>query len=256
MRKYFILFKQVFSQFSSYRLHVIANIGQNFILPVITILALSQASSISGVQVSSMVNYYLLILLFLPILNVNTQDYMSNLTFTGEINNFLMKPISLYKWLITKELSEKLVSFVVFFPIAAILLAVFLGRNDASLDLIVLIRVLCVTMFCFVLSFNLAFFVGIFSFWIDEFWTVSNIKSVAVLLLGGVALPYSLFPQEVYQVLQFTFFPYLVSWPVKVLGSGIQLFEIGVAFSWLVFSFICINAFLRKAINKYSFTAN
>ncbi len=256
MRKYNILFQQVFSQFISYRLHVISLILYNFIAPTITILALSQAQSISGVALPGIVNYYLILLLFLPILNVNVQDYISQLTTSGEINNFLMKPISLYKWILVKEISEKTVSMIFFIPAAIVLLWIFLDRTSLVFSPLLISQLIFSVVMCFILSFNFAFFIGIFSFWIDEFWTISNVKNVLVLLLGGIALPYVLFPLQINQILELTFFPYLVSWPTRVLTTGLQINEVVIAIVWLIISAISIHLFFGRAIKKYSFTAN
>jgi ABC-2 type transport system permease protein len=175
---------------------------------------------------------------------------MSNLTFSGEINNFLMKPIGLYKWLLVKEVSEKFVSLVLFVPVGIILFSTFLTHSIPSSP-----NEILQLLFVLSLSFTLSFLVGILSFWIDEFWTISNIKSAIIALLGGVALPYVFFPAWVTDILHFTFFPYIVSWPARVLNAGLRLEEIMIAIVWIVITFIAIKLSLQISINKYSLNA-
>lgn len=251
--KYWILFSQTLSQFSTYRLRVLSSIAYNFVTPLIVALALSQARSVGGISVSSLWSYYLVVLLMLPFLNSQVQNELDTLTFSGEINNFLMKPMNLYLWLFVKEIAEKSISLILFLPIVVIILSI---KGTPLVGPVDWLAVAVSSVICLTLSYNFSFLMGLLCFWFDEFWTISNIKTVLVLLLGGIALPYSFFPDSIKGFLKLSIFPYLVNWPARIMNNGLQENEMVIAIFWLVFTTILIRLLWGLSVNKYSFTAS
>ncbi len=109
-----------------------------------------------------------------------------------------------------------------------------------------------VTLIAFFLSFNFGYILGLFSFWIEEAWILRNTRDVLVTLLGGVALPYFLFPKKLTEILVYTPFPYMVSWPTRVFRDGIKSSEVFIGAAWLVMSFIFIRFLWKRVLVRYS----
>jgi len=104
----------------------------------------------------------------------------------------------------------------------------------------------------FLIAFSFSFSLGLLTFWVEEVWGIQNVKEVAIVLLGGVALPYYFFPLALQKFLTFTPFPYMINWPLRKGFSGSLTFEFIMALSWLLI-FTLISIFLwKRGIKKYS----
>ena len=249
MKKYLLVFQQTFSQYVTYRLQIILKVVQSFLPPMIIVTALSMTSATGTIAVNQLLPYYILIALIYPLTISTIDEEIGDLSATGDVNNFLLKPFSLFKWLFAKNLSEKVVIFITLLPVFLII-----GfKYDFNLLKILFISVsLCLS---FILSFTLSYLAGLFCFWVDEFWAIQNLKYVIIQLLGGVVLPYSFFPKMTSDILQLTPFPYLASWSVRIIQNQATLVDIPIVLFWIVILFLLTLIIQKKAISKYSFTA-
>jgi ABC-2 type transport system permease protein len=249
VKKYFTLFLQVLSQYSVYRGQVIVDILQSFITPGIMLLALSVATPTTAIDAGGLLSYYFLIALVYSVTDSKVDEQIADMAASGEVNNFFLKPMSFYRYLLFREIGAKTISLVIISP----LLAVAILWLKFSLSNLVL-AFLCL-MVAFWLAFNLSYFVGLFSFWIDLFWAVSNIRHVIVQLFGGVVLPFLFFPAWLSAVVSFLPFPYMVSWPVKILTGQFLLADFLIAAFWSGILYLAARRLSAVAFNHYSFTA-
>jgi len=254
MSKYFLLFSQRIVEYSAYRFNVLFNIIQSFITPGLLLLVLSRAQS-DQISVSSLIPYYLLVSLLLPLVNTNIESEIEELTTSGEINNFLIKPLSLYRFLLFRELGSKFINLLLISLPVILSLIVFKSASVFSFTNPVLILALVSLILAFFMSFNFSYWIGLFCFWIDEFWAIHNLKYVVFFLLGGAVLPYSFFPNQIVVLLKFTPFPYLLNWPVRILYGDRSWSEIIIAIIWLFIFSLGIRLTQARAILKYSHTA-
>lgn len=247
MKKYRLIFLLTLSQFTTYRLQVFAQFLNSSLPLAITWVVLSFAASAS-ISSAPLISYYILVSLTAPLSFSAVDEELEEITFTGQVNNFLLQPLSLFRWLLAKSLSEKIISLLFLFPL--ILLAIWsLGVLPGRIFFAFLSLFIS-----FLLSFSLSFLVGLGCFWIDEFWAVRNVKYVVTQLLGGLVLPYAFFPSTALKIIHFTPFPYLIGWAGRILNSGYLLSEFIIASFWLIIIVSLTRLLLRQAINKYSFT--
>lgn len=249
--KYWQLFLLIVSQFSSHRLKIFLSFWYNFITPIVIVTAISQAKSTGAVNTNGIISYYAFVLLFMPLLGSGVQDYISQLTFTGDINNFLTKPVSVYRWFLCRETGEKLISVLLYFPVGLLVIRL-MGIEIANFGWIRFAELLISVIFSYFLSFNFAFLIGLFSFWIEEFWTINNLRAVLILLLGGVALPYTFFPKIFSETLYYLPFPYLVSWQSRIINGNASAGQFLWAGFWVVLTYLLVLLFWDRATNKYS----
>lgn len=252
MKKYLVLASQVFSKWVTYRFSVLFGILQSFITPAIMIVAISVATPISDIKTSDLYSYYLIISLVYSIIRSDVDTIVFEYADSGEINNFLVKPLSLYKYLFVQEFSKSFITGItILVPLALFQLVI--GSFQIN---IVSIFMSMVAMFMgFVIYFSLSYFVGLWCFWIERFWAIQNIKLVTLQFLGGVVLPYTFFPEQFRFYLSFTPFPYMASWIREVIGGRYELFQYGMAFVWIVIILLILQVFEKIAISKYSATA-
>ena len=249
MKKYWLIFIQSFSQYTTYRLQIIYQIIQSSLPAIVTLIALSFARS-SGINSQSLISYYLLVTITSPLTFSSIDEYIEEITFSGEVNNFLTKPISFFRMLMVKQFSEKAITFIMLLPVFLAILLI-LKTNFVNLIWFPLTILLS-----FLISYTFSFIIGLGCFWLDEFWSIRNVKFVAIQLLGGLILPYSVFPDWLLKIIYFTPFPYLSSWPGRTLQSGITIYQISQAVAWLIILLIIQRLVQNRAIRHYSHTGN
>lgn len=247
MKKYYLIFTQSFSQFVAYRLQILLQIIQNSLPAIITLLVLTYAKS-NSISSQSLISYYLLVTTTAPLAFSSIDDYLDNITESGEVNNYLVKPISLFKSLFIKAASEKFITLIFLLPLLISLLFYF-KTNLNNLIWFPLILILS-----FALSHSFSYLVGLGCFWLDEYWPFRNLKHVTVQLLGGLVIPYSVFPNWLLKLINLTPFPYLVSWPGRVLQSDFTPTQLLSAIFWLILLLASCHLVQNSAIRHYSLT--
>jgi ABC-2 type transport system permease protein len=220
--------------------------------PLIILIAISGARSITNVNSTSLLPYYIGITIFLPFLYISIEETITEMTYTGEINNFLIRPLSFYKWILFREIGKKIATLVVVIPFLFVTVAYAINIKLIPINLVIIGESLGVTVIAFFLSFNFGYILGLFSFWIEEAWILRNTRDVLVTLLGGVALPYFLFPKKLTEILAYSPFPYMISWPTRVFRDGIKMTDLLIGLIWLLISFVTIKILWEKVLVRYS----
>jgi ABC-2 type transport system permease protein len=250
MKKYLQLFNITFSKYLTYRVHVLSQIVMSAVTPLFMIVALSISSQTGSLSASSLIPYYLLISLTVPLTISNIDEELDDLVSTGDINNFLLKPYSLYYWLLAKNFSEKITIFITISPLLLILIVI------NHLSLLTLLTCCVGLVLSFLLSYSFSYLLGLSCFWIDEFWAIHNTKFVLIQLLGGIILPYSFFPEIFVGFIKYSPFPYLASWVPRFLQGTAAPSDLLFIILWIVIMYFLVLFFQHRAISKYSFTAS
>lgn len=250
MAKYLILFQTSFSQYLTYRVHILSQITSSLTTPFLMLAALMLATSRGYFSASSLVSYYLLISLIVPLTISSIDEDLDQLVNSGDINNYLLKPFSLFRWLYAKNLSEKAVIFLTLLPF----LLIFIVATRPSIE--VLLVSLVGILLSFSLSFTFSYLLGLFCFWVDEFWAIHNVKFVTIQLLGGIILPYQFFPESFSHILRYSPFPYLASWVPRYLQGAVTAQSLLLIIPWIIFLYILVRLTERLAVSKYSFTGS
>ncbi len=237
-------------------MRLLVTVLQGFITPLFLLLVLSLATPTSGISASGLISYFLLVGLIYPLTKSRVNEFIEEQATSGEINNFLVKPVSLYKYMLTDDLSWKILNLLTLAPFIFIACLFLLRGNSINYNLAIFSISLVTTAISFLVSFNFSYLIGLFSFWIDEFWAIHNVKQVATTLLGGVILPYSFFPTWSNILLKYSPFPYMLTWPVRVLQGQFEPVEIVISLFWCTILGLSIKVLQKMAILQYSHTAN
>lgn len=245
--------RNVLGEFLTYRVRLLIGLIDNIGNPIIVLLAILGAKSITAsANPSSLISYYFGIAIFLPFLYISIEETIGEMTFTGEVGNFLVKPISFYKWMIVREFGRKLATVILVFPLTAFLVFFVFFSKMFPVSPVNIFSGIVAFGISFLLSFNFGYLLGLFSFWFDEIWVIRNVREVLVSLLGGIVLPYSFFPTQVGDVIKYLPFPYLIAWPSKVMKSGLMIEDLAIAILWLLLSFLAIRILWSFSTKQYS----
>lgn len=243
MKKYWSIFRITFANTTVYRFGLVFDTFQSFLTPIFILLALSYARPTS-IPISSLWPYYLTISLMAPIVQPKVHDQFFELERSGEAANFFVKPISLYKYLLSLWASRKVSNLLALLPLL-ILVVVNFHRHFSPLSIVVV-------PLSFILYFNLSYLCGLLCFWLEEFWAISNLFEVVLMVLAGVLLPYQFFPAVFNKLILFTPFPYTLNWFARTTFSAPGAGEYGVSLVWIGITFVLAVLLQQKAVKHLS----
>ncbi len=160
----------------------------------------------------------------------------------GRISSYLIYPFNFWEFhtasFFSFQLLQTLISFITIFAISL-------------LGVIQIPSITCLIqgyVFCFIVSlmwFSLQYLTGILSFWLEETWILRVILQITAAFLSGAILPLELYPKWFVSILNYTPFPYLSYYPIKVFTGEVSLFTPGpiIILSWMAL-FTIINKFI------------
>lgn len=173
--------------------------------------------SMNGFNLSQIVLYYLITPLVMRIIGGENIGHISREIYDGNLNKYLIYPVSYYKYKLTSYLAYscfyivQLFALLVFFKLLAPSPEVLEIRFVNLLMFVIAVLAISCLYFC------LSSITELMAFWAEYIWSLGVIVRFIVGLLGGAMIPLAFFPEWATQILAFTPFPYLVSFPVMVL---------------------------------------
>lgn len=174
---------------------------------------------------------------------------------TGNLSNFLTKPISYIKYWFARDLGDKAMNL--FFTIIELTLIIFLFKPPLLLqtDPIFLFYTLVAVLCAMIMYFFFGFLVGLIGFWSNEIWGPRFIIWILLGFFAGSLFPLDILPGPVFEILKFLPFTYLQYFPLKIyLGQlSMQLIFEGllISISWLFILFFMVQLVWKKGLKIY-----
>lgn len=175
---------------------------------------------------------------------------------SGAIINQLLKPYNYFSLVGTRELVDKVMNIAFSILEIIIFVVIFHPNFYIPTDSIGILVGLGFIIVALLISFFISFGLSVIAFWTSEIWAPRFIFMIFFSLVAGTLFPLDIFPKQIYNVLIFTPFPYLVYVPAKtiihgVTGETIQ-FAI-IALSWLAVVFSITMYTWRKGLREFAF---
>lgn len=159
---------------------------------------------------------------------------------SGELVEYLVKPISYQRYLFFATIGGSIMLFVTtFLPTFFIVYFVTHGSFAIGINIIFF---LVSMVFAFVINFCVDFLVGTICLYTQSIWGVNIMKEVVVSLLSGATIPLAFFPEVMRNVVNVLPFQAIYNTPLQILtgrdlrlqdyfgGLGVQLFWVLVLF--------------------------
>lgn len=211
--------------------------------------------SVFSYSQEKLITYILIIsLLSSLILLTRTGDVAADIL-SGDIMNYFLKPISFFKFIVSREFADKLLNL--FFTVIEIVILIlilkphiFIQSNPVSY-LLFFFSLVIGGVISFFISLNISFI----AFWSNEIWAPRWIYSIFIWFLAGSFFPLDILPKAVYSFLLLTPFPYLIYLPAKLFLDG---FSLKLAIPLLISCVWCLGLYLAtkkmwaKGIKIYS----
>lgn len=198
-----------------------------------------------------------ILLLRAIVLSARTVDVAGEIS-RGDLTNFLLKPISYFKYWFTRDISSKVLNLSFAIVEAAILYIFLKPPFFFQTDSVALLGFFVSASLAVVLFFGLLFLVNLVTFWMPENGWAAQFLFVVIItdFLSGGVFPLDILPTVVQKVIYLLPFPYLLFFPLQVyLGkiTGPQMLGgILISFFWVMVFLLGINIVWNKGLRRYA----
>lgn len=178
-------------------------------------------SIVGGLTEKQMITYYLVSRSITVCITPNFQWEMSQDIREGNLVKFLTKPISYFYYRLITHLSTVITQFcLTLFPI--LLFFVIFSSYVIVPTWYQLLLFIFFLIGAVILSFLLFYSMMLFAFFITEIASLSYTLDMVVQFFSGALLPLSLFPSYLKKIIEFTPFPYVSYFPVRVFLTSLS----------------------------------
>jgi ABC-2 type transport system permease protein len=204
------------------------------------------------------ITYVFLVLLIQSfILSSPSGDHVGGEIGSGEISNYLVKPISYVWYWFTRDLANKVLNlgfaFFEFFLLWTVIRPDLHLRLSPEQFLGFVVSIIAAVFIYFFLNLSTRFV----SFWSPEnTWGLSFFVIILIETLSGLIFPLDLLPDWAFSLVQFTPFPYLVYFPISIILGRLTgfplLFVLLQSFAWGFVLYFLSNLIWKRGMKNYS----
>lgn len=262
MKKYWQIFKISFEQEFAYKINFIMWRVRNVFQIIVTFYLWSTIFSnpgqvVFGYDRAKILTYvFALMIVRAIVLSARAVDVSGDVA-EGNLSNYLVKPVSYFKYWLTRDFSSKVLNLsfaaVEFTALFLILRPDFYFQSDIFTLLAFLFSVIIATF----IYFCLLFIVSAVPFWAPELgWGAQFLVAVVVIeFLSGSLFPIDILPATLQKIVMALPFPYTIFFPVQVyLGKITGAAEIQgfiISIGWLVILYYFMRFVWSKGLKVY-----
>lgn len=264
LRKYSAVLRIALANSMQYRLNFVSNVSLSLLVGAAVQMFLWKAVysstahfSIAGMNVDQMLLYIACASICTTIAarGGNTERNAADEIRNGDLNKYLVKPVSHSTYTLASALAERLVSLVVVLA-TAILVGLPLAHNAGiSLPFSGILIALVLLLFGVCINFYMSMIISYLAFWVDEVWTFHVVKDISMWFLAGQLLPLSALPESVRKVSELLPFQYLGYVPTQFMTGTFQPSDAGIYFVgasvWLAILVGITWLVWQKGMKKY-----
>jgi ABC-2 type transport system permease protein len=262
MNKYWSIFKISFQQEFAYKINFIMWRVRNVFQIIITFFLWSTVFTNPGTVVfgydrARILTYvFALMIVRAIVLSARAVDVSSDIA-EGNLSNYLVKPISYFKYWFTRDISSKVLNLgfaaVEFTALFLILKPDFYLQTDPYILSAFIISLLVAML----IYFCILFIVSAVPFWAPELgWASQFLVAIVIIeFLSGSLFPIDVLPSGLQRVVMSLPFPYMIFFPVQVyLGkiTGVaQMQGFITSFIWLGVLWFFMKYIWNKGLRAY-----
>jgi len=260
MQKYFEIFRVTWAEYLSYRLNfilwrfrVFLNLLIIFFLWSSIYAGQSRLFDYTKVQILTYILLSSLIANF--VMGTRTTEIAQQII-QGDIINYILKPVSFFKYYLAKDLADKFINFIFAFFEIGLLIVLFKPDLYIQKDPLALFSFIILFLIGTLISFFINISLSFIGFWTTEVWAPRFIYFVLISFLSGAYFPLDILPKPLYYLLLATPFPYLYYLPTKIYLQGVStdiLYAIALSLTWVYLSYKFSKLLWQKGLKNFSF---
>jgi ABC-2 type transport system permease protein len=258
MRKYIIIFKNSLQEvIAEKETSIIWSISSAVgLIGMIVAWLASDKTVIGDYTKSQLVTYYLIIFFLEEIMSWFVFWELREAIMNGNISNFLLKPMSYLRYVMTHETAVKLFNFLVNVVVSVFFFIFASNYIELDFSLIILLKVIPTMIIGIGIMFFIHFIAGTCTFFFTESGFVSEIMWIFGLALGGSIMPLGIYPESLRTFLNLNPFRYTFSLQTEILQHKIDdkdyLLSIGIGLVWLILLYLIYKVIWKAGLKKYS----
>jgi ABC-2 type transport system permease protein len=265
MQKYWTIFKISFAEEFAYKLNFILWRVRNvfhFLLNYFlwsTVFA-DATTVIFGYDRSKILTYIFGLLIVRAVVGSARAMDISNDIAQGDLSNYLVKPLTYFKYWFTRDISSKALNL--FFAVIefSILFLIFRPQFFVQQEAVILVLFAVVLVMAVLIYFAVLVLVSSITFWAPEMSWAGHflITFVIVEALSGSLFPINILPNTLQTIVMATPFPYLLYFPVQVYlgnitGNALIIGMLTMAF-WTGALYFLMGRVWKKGLEAYEAT--
>ena len=261
MRKYLTVFQISWQNEFVYRLNFVLLRLRNVIRLLMTYFLWQGVfltnQTVFGYNQSQITTYIFLVLAVQAlVLSAPSSDNIGSEIGSGDLSNYLVKPLGYLKYWFTRDVASKLLNLLFAVFEVAILFFLFRPVIPFPASPLAVIAFLVSAILAMILYYFLSVSARFVAFWTPEnTWGLAFVIIVIMETLGGSIFPLDVLPQPVYQLLQLTPFPYLIYLPIAIFSEkivGLELVWILLQSSlWVIIMYLLTKFIWKKGLVVY-----
>lgn len=203
-------------------------------------------------------SYFILIGIVSILIFVVTEGYVSETIESGQLSTFLMKPYSFLKATTVNFLATPVSKFILTFPVIAILLY-YLARlgfvHFTPLRILLLLPALAGG---YLIAVSLGYLAAFARFWFEHSYFLNDLYVALILFFGGAYVPTQVFSPQLYGVVRYLPFRFIMSFPVEILlGKSIPaLLDFVILVAYLILLWILVVQIYKRGLLRYEAFGN
>jgi ABC-2 type transport system permease protein len=262
MKKYWRIFLISFEQEFAYRLNFILWRVRNVFQILLTYFLWSTVfaspeTQIFGYDRAKILTYVFGIMIVRALVfSARAMDVSFDIA-RGDLSNYLLKPLSYFKYWFTRDISSKALNLIFAVIEFAALFLILKPPFFFQGSFVALFAFLVGIILAILIYFFLLFLVSTIPFWAPEIGWGSHFLVTVVIIeaFSGALFPINILPGVLQSLLMATPFPYLIYFPVEVylgnISGAVLIGGLMVAAAWAGVLWFSLNFVWQKGLKEY-----
>lgn len=210
-----------------------------------------------GYTQSSIMSYVFLLILIRSIVMSTKSTDVSGFVSSGDLSNYLLKPISFFKYLLSRDVPTKIINITFSLFEISVLYLILKPNLFIQTDIFQILLFILSLIIAGFIYFSIIMLSNSAPFWVPEIgWGVQFLVTVIfVEFLSGAFFPLDVFPKPLFEFLKLTPFPYLVFIPIQTYLGNVSMVEtaknIIIGGLWAIILWIVMNKVWKKGLKVY-----
>jgi len=260
--KYWQIFKISFMEEFAYKVNFIMWRVRNVFQIIITFYLWDTIFSTPGRQIfgydrGRILTYvFALMIVRAIVLSARAVDVSSDVA-EGNLSNYLVKPMSYFKYWMTRDIASKALNLSFAAAEFAILFAFLKPPFFFQTDIYTILSFLIAVVLAVLIYFSLLFIISAVPFWAPELGWGSQFLVIIVMMefLSGTVFPIDILPAVYQKIIMATPFPYMIFFPVEVYLGKITGMELIGGFitsaAWAVVLYFAMRYVWARGLKVY-----
>lgn len=241
-------------QATTHRLRLLVWILVDIATPMLMIIIFSSIYThpdlvIRGYSYSSLVTYYLLTVVIGIFIETHVDEDLEELIRSGDLANYLLKPISLIAARFVNEIAWKAFKFLLYLPLLVLLFGVLKDKFTFNLPLRMLPVLIPSLLLASLLFFLIRYCLGLLSLFFTDVHGLSNLQSALIRFGSGQLIPIAFFPDLLQTINRWLPFQYLLAFPIAIAQNQTRSSDLLWGFAGQVF-YVSVFLWLQSWLIK------